>query len=161
MGWQIDLFRIRPGQDPRKVRDVQYDWDQHDGYPVVDHATADTDRWIKRAMELLESVSPGFRLAKDQHGELLLWFDGRGQILNVRIWQPDGPLIVNLYPDFVDLRINPGHPEQYDGEAFDHLWAACRILAEQADCAVFPQYDDDPVDTTLDPKEARRVHHWA
>ena len=105
MGWQIDLFRIRPGQDPCKVRDVQYDWEQHDGYVVVDSASAETDAWIKHAMELLESVSPGFKLVEED-GELSLRFDDHGHILHVRIWQPDGPLIVNLYPDCADLRVN-------------------------------------------------------
>jgi hypothetical protein len=161
MSWEIDLFRIRPGQDPCKVRDVQYDWEQHDGYVIVDTATAETDDWIKRALELLESVSPGFKLAKEHDGELALNFDTHRHIRHVRIWQPEGPLIANLYPDFASLRVNTWAPKAYDGEWFDHLWAACRILAEEADCAVFPQYDDDPVDMTLDPKEARRVHHWA
>jgi hypothetical protein len=160
MGWQIDLFRVPPGQDPCKVRDVQYDWEQHDGYVFVDSASAETDRWIKRVMELLESVSPGFKLLEED-GELSLSFDDHGHLEHVGIWQPEGPLIADLYPDSLDLRVNPGHAEQYDGEAFDHLWAACRILANEADCAVFAQYDDDPVDMTLDAKEARRVHHWA
>jgi hypothetical protein len=160
MGWQIDLFRVRPGQNPCKVRDVQYDWEQHDGYTIVDGASAGTDRWIKLAMELLESVSPGFKLVEED-GELSLSFDDYRHIEHARIWQPEGFLIANLYPDCVDLRVNTWHPQEHDGECFEQLWIACKVLAEQAECAVFPQYDDDPVDMTIDPREARRVHHWA
>jgi len=71
-------------------------------------------------------------------------------------------LIANVYPGAVDVRVNLGHAESHEGEYFEVLWRACTALAEHAECAVFPQYDDDPVDTTLELEQARLVYDdWA
>ena len=40
-------------------------------------------------------------------------------------------------------------------------WQCCKVLTEQADCAVFSQYDDDPTDMTMDLETARRDCNWA
>ena len=160
MGWQIDLFRVPDGVDPHVVRDVQYGWEEHDGYAVPD-AGDDTDRWIRHVIELLETVAPDLKLVIEHDGEPMVSFSRGRHIEHVRLWQTEGRLIVNAYPGTVDLRVNFWNGEAYDGATFDALWASCRLLAERAECAVFPQYDDDPVDMTMDPKEARRVHNWA
>jgi len=81
MGWQIDLFRVAPGQDPCKVRDVQYGWDEHEGYSVPG-ASAETDRWIQRVIELLESVAPGLKIV-DEHDAPAVSFDDRGHVEQV------------------------------------------------------------------------------
>ena len=157
MSWQIDLFRVAPGQDPCKVRDVQYGWEEHDGYAVDARASAVTDRWIERVIELLESVAPGLKIV-DEDGAPVVSFDQRGHVDHVRVWQPDGPLIANVYPYTVDVRVNTLASRIADGEYFEALWRACKVLAEHAECAVFPQYDDEPVDTTLDLEHARQVY---
>ena len=88
MTWQIDLFGVRSGEDPCKVRDVQYEWEEHDGSSVVEDASAETDRWIELAMGLLQGVSPGFKLVEED-GEWSLSFDDHGHIRHLRIGQPD------------------------------------------------------------------------
>ena len=76
--------------------------------------------------------------------------------------QAAGPCLVNVYPDGVDVRVSRSYREAVDGEALEGLWRCCALLADQAECAVFPQYDDDdPVDMSLEVAEARRVHDWA
>jgi hypothetical protein len=155
MSWKIDLFRVAPGQDPRKVRDVQYAWEEHDGY-VVDDPSDATDRWIEHVVALLEEVSPGLKLV-EEHGEPVVSFED-GHITHLRLWHPEGPLIADVYAHCADVRVNLGHAESYDGEYFEVLWHAGRILAERAGCAAFPQYDDDPVDTSLDLETARVVY---
>jgi hypothetical protein len=161
VSWQIDLFRVAPGQDPRKVRDMQYEWEEHEGYALDDVRSDATDRWIERVIELLESVAPGLKIV-DENDAPVVSFDHHGHVQHVRIWQPEGPLIANVYPHAVDLRVNLGHAESHPGEYFEVLWRACVGLAEQAECAVFPQYDDDPVDTTLELEQARAVYDdWA
>ena len=160
MSWQIDLFRVAPGHDPCKVRDVQYGWEEHDGYTVDEESDA-TDRWIERVIELLESLAPGLTIV-DQDDVPVVSFDDRGHVEHVRIWQPDGPLIANVYRYALDVRVNLGHAELHDGEYFEALWRACAVLAQHAECAAFPQYDDEPVDTTLDLEHARTVYDdWA
>ncbi len=160
MSWQIDLFRVPPGVDPRVVRDVQYGDAPSDDY-AVPAASAETDAWIRHALGLLERVAPGLKLADASDGDSVS-FDDDGHIEHVCAWQPDGPLLVNLYPGCADVRISRGHAETRDGEHFEALWRACKILAEEAECAVFPQYDDEPVDTSYDVDEARRIYDdWA
>ena len=156
MGWQIDLFRVAPEQDPCKVRDVQYGSEEYEGY-AVDDASAATDRWIERVIELLESVAPGLKII-DEHGAPDVSFDDRGHIRNVRVWQPEGPLIATVYPYCADLRIKRRYAKSHEGKVFEALWHACVVLAEHAECAAFPQYDDDPVDTTLELERAREVY---
>ena len=160
MGWQIDLFQVPPGADQRVVRDVQYDWAEHDEYSIPP-ASDETDRWIEHVVGLLETVAPGLKILDDDDGTPMLSRDRRGHLTYVRVWQPDGPLLSNVYPECLDVRIKRGYAESYDGENFDALWDACKVLAEHAECAVFPEYDDDSTDMTMDRDEARRELHWA
>lgn len=158
MSWQIDLFRVPPGVDPRVVRDVEYGWDTSDVYSTP-RASDDTDAWIYRVLALLEEVAPGLKLldAPDWAGAS---FDKRGHIRHVRAWQPDGPLLVDIYPGAANVTIQRGRAEAHDGEHFIALWDACKALAERAECAVFPQYEDDPTDMTMDREQARRELDW-
>lgn len=159
VGREIDRFRVRRGQDACKVRDVQYEWAQHDGY-VVAAPSAATDRWIYHALQLVESVAPGCKItAADGDPDVSL--DPSGHILHVQIRQPDGPLIVNLHPECADVRLEPSDAGRYDGASFTALWRVCRVLAHGAECAVFPQYDDDPADMTMSEAQARAELGWA
>lgn len=154
MGWQIDLFRVLPGQDPCKVRDVQYEWEEHAGYEVGEPC-AESDAWIAHVLGLLQTTEPAF----EEVGERTVG-DG-GHVSHVGLVQPTGPCIVNVYPDVVDVRGKWGYADRYDGELFEQLWRCCRLLADEAGCAVFPQYDDEPTDMSLDVARARKEHFWA
>jgi hypothetical protein len=104
MGWQIDLFRIPPGLDPRLVRDVQYGEVTSDLY-TVPPPSEETDAWIYRVLALLEEVTPGLKLVDEPDASS---FDQAGHIVHVRAWQPDDRLLVNIYPGSVDVRIQRG-----------------------------------------------------
>ena len=154
MGWQIDMFRVLPGQDPCKVRDVQYAWEEHAGYEVGE-PRAESDEWIAHVLALLQAHEPAF----EEDGERTV-VDG-GHVMHVGLVQPAGSCIVNVYPDAVDVRGKWGYADRYDGELFEHLWKCCRLLANEAGCAVFPNFDDDPTDMSLDIALARTIHFWA
>jgi hypothetical protein len=158
MGWQIDLFRIPPGLDPHLVRDVEYGEVSSDLY-ATPSTSDETDAWIYRVLALLEEVAPGLKLVDEPDAAS---FDKAGHVVHARAWQPDGRLLVNIYPGSVDVRIQRGRlHEEYEGQDFYALWDACRVLAQRGECAVFPQYDDDPTDMTMDREEARRELDWA
>ena len=148
------MFRVLPGQDPCKVRDVQYAWEEHAGYEIGE-PRAESDEWIAHVLELLTTHEPAF----EEDGERML-VDG-GHVMNVCLVQPDGSCIANVYPDAVDVRGKWGYADRYDGELFEHLWQCCRLLADEAGCAVFPNFDDDPTDMSLDLALARTMHFWA
>ena len=59
MSWQIDLFRVRPAQDPKKVRDVQYDWETHRGYRI-EEPSDESDRWLARVLARLHEFADDF-----------------------------------------------------------------------------------------------------
>ena len=153
MSWQIDLFYVAPGQDPCKVRDVQYDWEQHSGYEDAGQSD-DSDRWIAHVLALIDGL--GLGIAEFERT------DEGGHVMHVGLIQPDGPQIrVSVYPWTVDVRAASLGQERYDGEGFAALWQVCKVLAEQAGCAVFPEYDDDPTDMTMDAETARELDPWA
>jgi hypothetical protein len=151
--WQIDLFRVGPGEDPRQVRDAR----RRD---AASRARAEGDRWIYRALTLVESVLPGCKI-DDHLGRPDVAVDVDGHLKHVRVWQPGGPVVVDLHPGSVTVRCNPAHVEVSDGERFAALWRTWRVLAHGAQCAVFPLGDDDPTDMTMTEEQARAELHWA